>query len=112
MRHLGARHERAATANSLSVCNLVHIALRRFFRGINAARGLFFIAEGGSRRKSKPMDDAAYCYEQAEQAQEEALRSRSESLRKYYAEAAARWVSLARSYDFVASLNGNGGFRN
>ena len=51
------------------------------------------------------MGDIEYCYQEADRARQRALEAETESLRKNYDEAALRWISLARSYEFLTSLN-------
>ena len=49
--------------------------------------------------------DAAYCYQRAEESRRMANRTNDPTLRREYEDMEARWLGLARSYDFAASLN-------
>jgi hypothetical protein len=54
---------------------------------------------------SRTNKDAAYCYQRAEESRRMADRTNNPILRREYEDMETRWLSLARSYDFAASLN-------
>jgi hypothetical protein len=49
--------------------------------------------------------DAAYCYNRAEECRRLAERTSNPTTRRDFEDMETRWLSLARSYDFVISLD-------